>query len=98
MSGWNYYRAIEEIARLARLEDRRRQVLGCSCGALFLTRSVAPDAQECGPCYQRERRLAEEAVDRAAYRRYLDGQGRHPFPEPVESEPELEPSMQGSLF
>lgn len=100
MSGWNYYRAIEAITRLARLEDRRRQVLGCSCcDALFLTPAAAPNAEECGPCYRRAIREQEEAADRAAFARFIEG-GGDPLSlgRTVEPEPVVEPAMQGVLF
>lgn len=99
LSGWNYYRAIEAIVKLARLEDRRRQVLGCSrCDALFLTPVMAPNATECGPCYRRAMREADDAADRRAYQRYLDGGGDPLSLGPPKSEPVLEPAMQGVLF
>lgn len=99
MTAWRYFDAVDRIARAARLEDRRRQVLGCSwCDALFLTPAAAPNATECGPCYRREIRLQEEAADRAAFRRFIEGGGDPLSLSRVEPEPVVEPTIQGVLF
>ena len=96
---WSYYPACEAVLALAQLEDRRRQILGCECGALYLTSSKAPGARECGACWRRATREADEAADRAAYERYLAGGGGplDLFRAP-KSEPQVEPTIQGVLF
>lgn len=98
MTAWAYDMAVEAVVRAARLADRRRRLRTCGCSALYLTPSMAPDADECGYCWRRWRREAEEAEDRRVYQLYLDGRGDHPWPSPVESDPQVQPEIQGALF